>query len=126
MLINPARNTGIYRERKRKTKHISKKPRRHGKQVWYNEDCEVSRKECMLLKNSLIHDNTTHIQHQEFHKKVQSYKKLVIKTKQIYTKQFHREIRSLKSRNPKEFWKIIQTECKQNSSGISALILQDL
>ena len=68
MLINPARNTGIYRERKRKTKHIIKKPRRHGKQVWYNEDCEVSRKECMLLKNSLIHDNTTHIQHQEFHK----------------------------------------------------------
>ena len=63
----------------------------------------------MLLKNSLIHDNATHIQHQEFHKKVQSYKKLVIKTKQIYTKQFHREIRSLKSRNPKEFWKIIQT-----------------
>ena len=122
MLINPARNTGIYRERKRKTKHINKKPRRHGKQVWYNEDCEVSRKECMLLKNSLMHDNTTHIQHQEFHKKVQSYKKLVIKTKQIYTKQFHREIRSLKSRNPKEFWKIIQTECKQNSSGISSLI----
>ena len=76
----------------------------------------------MLLKNSLIHDNTTHIQHQEFHKKVKSYKKLVIKTKQIYTKQFHREIRSLKSRNPKEFWKIIQTECKQNSSGISSLI----
>ena len=32
------------RERKRKTKHINKKPRRHGKQVWYNEDCEVSRK----------------------------------------------------------------------------------
>ena len=122
MLINPARNTGIYRERKRKTKHINKNPRRHGKQVWYNEDCEVSRKECMLLKNSLIHDNTTHIQHQEFHEKVKSYKKLVIKTKQIYTKQFHREIRSLKSRNPKEFWKIIQTECKLNSSGISSLI----
>ena len=119
MLINPAKNTGIYRERKRKTKQ---KPRRHGKQVWYNKDCEVSRKECMLLKNSLMHDNTTHIQHQEFHKKGQSYKKLVIKTKQIYTKQFHRKIRSLKSRNPKEFWKIIQTECKQNSSGISSLI----
>ena len=48
MLITPARNTGTYRERKRKTKHIDKKPRRHGKQVWYNEDCEVSRKECML------------------------------------------------------------------------------
>ena len=33
MLINPARNTGIYRERKPKTKHINKKPRRYGKQV---------------------------------------------------------------------------------------------
>ena len=76
-----------------------------------------------FLKNSLIHDNTTHIQHQEFHEKVQSYKKRVIKTKQIYTKPFHREIRSFKSRDPKEFWKIIQTECKQNSNGISSLIL---
>ena len=36
-LIKPAGNTGIYRERKRKTKHINKKPRRHGKQVWNNE-----------------------------------------------------------------------------------------
>ena len=53
----------------------------------------------MFLKNSLIHDNTIHIQHQEFHDKVQSYKKLVIKTKRIYTKQFHREMRSLKSSN---------------------------
>ena len=53
---------------------------------------------------------------------VKSYKKLVFKTKQKYTKQFHREIRSLKSRNPKEFWKIIQTECKQNSNGISSLV----
>ena len=34
----------------------------------------------------------------------------------------HRVIRSLKSRDPKEFWKIIQTECKQNSNGISSLI----
>ena len=75
-----------------------------------------------VLKNSLIHDKTTYIQHQEFQEKVQSYKKLVIKTKQIYTKQYHKEIRSLKSRNPKEFWKIIQTECKQNSNGISSLI----
>ena len=75
-----------------------------------------------FLKNSLIHDNTTHIQHQEFHEKVKSYKKLVIKPLQIYTKQFHIEIRGLESRNPKEFWKIIQTECKQNSNGISSLI----
>ena len=76
----------------------------------------------MFLKKPLLHDNTTHIQHQECHEKVTFYKKLVIETKQIYTKQFHREIRSLKYRNPKEFWKIIQTECKQNSNGISSLI----
>ena len=47
---------------------------------------------------------------------------MVIKTKQIYTKQFHRESRSLKSRNSKEFWKIIQTKCKLNSNGIPSLI----
>ena len=67
-----------------------------------------------------------HIYSQEFHEKVQSYKKLVIKTKQIYAKQFYREIRSLKSRNPKEFWKIIKTECKQNSNNISSFIFTGL
>ena len=75
-----------------------------------------------VLKNSLIDDNTTYIQHHEFQEKVQSHKKLVIKTKKIYTKHYHREMRSLKSRNPKEFRKIIQTECKHNSNGISSLI----
>ena len=70
MLINSARNTGIYRERKRRTKHINKKLRHHGNHVWYNEDWEVSKKECMFLKNSLIDENTTHIQHQEFNEKV--------------------------------------------------------
>ena len=34
----------------------------------------------MFLKNSCIHENTTHIQHQEFHERVKSYKKLVLKT----------------------------------------------
>ena len=57
--------------------------------MWYNEDCEVSRKECMLLNNSLIHDNTTHIQHQEFHKKLLSYNingKVLNIIREIYSK----------------------------------------
>ena len=45
IFINPAKNTGIYyTERKYNLKHNVRKRRRHCKQVWYNDECEVLRK----------------------------------------------------------------------------------
>ena len=59
MFINPAKNTGMYKEMKYNPKHFVRKRRRHGKQVWYNDECEVLRKKCMFKKNSLGPDNTS-------------------------------------------------------------------
>ena len=69
-------------------------------------------KKCMLLKNSLRPDNTSDKQYQEYAEQINKYKKLVSKTlKNMHIKKFHKEIRNLKTRNPKEFWKIIQSDC---------------
>ena len=48
MFINPAKNTGMFKEWKYNPKHNVRKRRRHGKQVWYNDECEVLRKKIML------------------------------------------------------------------------------
>ena len=37
----------------------------------------------------------------------------------MHIKKFHKEIRNLMTRNPKEFWKIIQSECKQTYGNTS-------
>ena len=75
----------------------------------------------MFLKNALIHDNTTHVTYstRNFMKRFNLTRNWSLKTNKYA---LNRGIRSLKSRNPQEFWKIIQTECKQNSNGISSLI----
>ena len=50
----------------------------------------------MFLKNSMIHDNTAHIQHQEFHEKVKSYKKRWSLKPNKYTLSSFTESRSFK------------------------------
>ena len=52
----------------------------------------------MFIKNLLSIENHI-IEH------IQEYKKIVLKTKKICTNEFHYKIRSLKTRDPKQFWK---------------------
>ena len=103
MFINQAKNAGMYKERKYNPKHNVRKQIRHGKQVRYIDECEV------LLKNSLRPDNTSDKQYQEYAEQINIYKKLVYKTKKMHIKTFHKKIRNLKTRNSKEFGKIIQS-----------------
>ena len=75
----------------------------------------------MSLKKSLNVDSSSGTHLQLFHEHVKKYKKLVLKTKKKYTKKFHSEIRNLKSRNPREFWKIISSESNNNSQSSKIL-----
>ena len=43
----------------------------------------------------------------------------------MHIKKFHKEIRNLKTRNPKEFWKIIQSECKQTYGNTSSRVFNE-
>ena len=38
------------------------------------------------------------------------------KTKKIYTRKFHSDIRKLKTKNPREFWNVIKTETNTKQS----------
>ena len=53
------------------------------------------------------------------------YKKCVNKTKNVYTKNFYDQIRCLKTRNPKEFWKIITEESSIHSQDTSPIVFTD-
>ena len=88
--------------------------RRHGKKVWFNRECELLRKECMTIKNSLKH--VYNLQYQLFHEHVKQYKNVVSKTKKIYTRKFHSDFRKLKTKNPREFWNVIKTETNNKQS----------
>ncbi len=120
VFIKPAKETGMYKEIK--PRKFVKKSRRHGRNVWFNNECEILRKKYMCLKDSLNMGNVTLEQHQEFETHFKTYKKCVTKSKRSYTKEFHSEIRNLKTRNPKEFWKIINTNTKLNSKDNSTIV----
>ena len=55
-------------------------------------------------------------QYQLFHEHVKQYKNIVSKTKKIYTRKFHSDIRKLKTKNPREFWNVIKTETNTKQS----------
>ena len=115
LFIQPAKKTGIYKVFDKKPNTFIKKTRRHGKQSWYNNECDALRRKCMSMKKSLKVESSSSKDLQLFHEHVNKYKKLVVKTKKKYSKKFHTEIRNLKSRNPREFWKIISSESNNKS-----------
>ena len=87
--LYPAQITGIYKEYKCSTNDHKQHSRRHGKNTWFNKDCEMMRKKCMLIKNSLRrHKSVSETQYQSFHEHVKEYKKLVSKTNKTYVQRF--------------------------------------
>ena len=97
--------------------------RRHGKKVWFNRECELLRKECMTIKNSLKH--VYNPQYQLFHEHVKQYKNIVSKTKKIYTRKFHSNIRKPKTKNPRELWNVIKTETNTKHSQFNDTLFVD-
>ena len=95
---------------------LSRKPRRHAKHKLFTKECEILRKDYMFEKNSLSNSNVTAEERNEFHESVKTYKKTVPKTKKLYIKKFHDDIRCLKTQNPKEFWKLINKESDHSCS----------
>ena len=89
--------------------------------IWFNDECEILRKKCLLIKNSLGYDNTSDAQYQSFQEHVQQYKKLVSKTKRTHTLQFPTKIRNLKTHNQREFWNILKSETNYKSTEIDCV-----
>ena len=125
IFIQPAKKTCMYKEISKKGKRLPRKPRRHGKKVWFNDECSTLRKEYMLLKNSLRFPNASDSQHQSFREHAMMYKRSVSRAKKSYISKFHKEIRSLKTSNPREFWKVLKTDLTNKTSDPSPLIFAE-
>ena len=118
ILIHPAKVTDMYKQYTLNSSYHNKRTRRHGKKTWFNDECEILRKKCLLIKNSLRYVNTSDALYQSFYEHVKQYKKLVSKTKRTHTMQFQRKIRNLKTQNPREFWNILKSETNYKSTEI--------
>jgi len=110
VFIQPAKCTGMYKKfQVNETK--SKKQRRYKREDWFNVDCEHKRKIYLKLKNEFQIGITLAVQ-DDLDAAFKQYKKLVKKSKKEFTKSFHSKIRSLKTRSPKDFWDILNKDCK--------------
>ena len=109
VFIQPAKATSMYTETKERYNRKTKVDRRHGSHVWFNKNCEMLRRKCMSIKNSLSIKNTPD-EHTCHTWNIFENTKQVSKTNKIYTKEFQSKIRNLKIRDPKQFWTIIKNE----------------
>ena len=124
IFITPAISTNMYKEIERQKNRFVKKTRQHGRKTWFSNECEVLRNECMDMKNFLTHEPSFD-SYELYHIHVKKYKKCVNKTKNIYTKNYYDQIRCLKTRNPKDFCKIIMEESSIHSQDTSPIIFTD-
>ena len=108
VFIQPAKVTNMYKEIKESYNKKTNVDRRHGSHVWFNQNCDMLRRECMSIKNSLSISSTHDETHLLYMEHIREYKTNVTKTKKIYTKEFHCKIRNLRTRNPEQFWTIIK------------------
>ena len=111
IFIEPANSAG--REYENNSRNAINQSRRNAKKVWFNRECELLRKECITIKNCLKHVCIP--QYQLFHEHVKQSKNVVSKTKKIYTNKFYSDIRKLKTKHPREFWKVIKTELQHQT-----------
>ena len=108
IILEPAKKVGLCK----KVQNFKKKPRENPQRPWYDRDCEKSRKEFFEAKNDVWTAKTQgeKMRRQTIMKqKGKGYKLLISKTQKTYTRELHKNLRSLKRHHPKEYWKILNT-----------------
>ena len=92
----------------------AKKPRRRAlpHKPWYNTEYEEARRNMLKYRNKYRRlKNTTHFNEVRVYSK--QYKKTVNKAFREYKKATINKLRTLQSKNPKEYWSLIQGKTKQ-------------
>ena len=112
MFIKPAKSLGMIRDYKG-NKSI-KKQRRYKKEKWFDDECEASRREYFANNKMDNNANRNEAQH-DYISNWKKYKHIIKQKKKIYTKNFHRTVRNLKTHNPKDFWKLINPVCQKKN-----------
>ena len=93
------------------------KPKRRVKRDtknWFNNDCLMLRNDYIRVKN-VYKSNKTQVNKDKYIAKGKVYKRMISKTKKMYVKQFEKDIRNLRSSNPKEYWNIVNRSASSKS-----------
>lgn len=119
VFINPARDTNMYKENK-VGNNVMYKKRRYDNCPWFSNECEVHRKKYLSEKNSLKTCCTPRSR-ESLYAQAKQYKHFISKTKKKHNKKFHKEIRNMRSHDPKEFWRKIKSNSNYQSYDLSSV-----
>ena len=123
IILEPARKTGMLTCVIPHQSHRVKQPILKNK-PWFNEQCKQSKKEYVKYKKSLHREST---EEEKIHLKIlaKKHKKVIKRAKCIYEGNLHTQLRTLKSNNPREYWKIINEKKDDNIGNISLDTFED-
>jgi hypothetical protein len=117
--INPAESVGLCKKVQNKGRPKGPNVRKFSKQTWFDSKCEVKRKEYLKCKNRLrcAKDESARLSCQvDLRKKSYEYKRFVNKCKNDYNKELGKNLRNLKTSNPKEYWNILNKHSNKSST----------
>ena len=107
IFISTAQKAGMCKHAKKS----NRKPRKHPNKPWFDRECESQRDKYLDFKNSLIKHTFDRKQQKEnqaaIARECNNYKKFIKKHKQAYLKNLHTSLRKLKTKDAREYWKII-------------------
>ena len=92
---------------------------------WFSYECKQARKQYRRSKNYFYRKRTEYAR-TKLKEKEKSYKKTLDKEIAIYRKQMGKKLKDMKSKNPKEYWNILNKNTKQvKRSNIDIKLLFD-
>ena len=107
IIIEPAKQVGLCK----KIRKSNKTPRVNPRKSWFNEACETSRRNYFKAKNSIWKSKSIPEKNQcveNMKEKGKEYKQFISKVQKDYSKNLHKNLRDLKKRHPREYWKILK------------------
>ena len=107
VIVNPAKQVGLCKKIvSKKVKH-----RKSPNQSWFNSECEEKRKKFFKAKN-LVRKAKTPVEKDrcvaEMDREGKEYKSFISANQNAFTRELHKNLRSLHRHHPKEYWSILK------------------
>lgn len=114
LFLSTAKTVGLCKPPK---KNVRKYTRIFPNKIWFDKECEVSRKHYIKVKNSKTGKKFKRLKDSLF----KDYKKLLSSKEKLFKKETENKLRSLKHKNSREYWKILNhaSNSKKKETNIS-------
>ena len=108
-IIVTAKQVGAYKDSK---SHNKGKPGKSKSQPWFDQDCVIERQKYYRVKNCLKRSRAKAMSY----KKSKEFKKFITAKKKDYYNQLKNKIRTLRSSNSKEYWRLLNKSTESRNS----------